>query len=205
MRRVLVALVGVALGIGVSVWWMDDRDLPGPPDVSVDTAELRETKERIGMADCQPGPGDGPVEGGLPDLTLACLGGGPDVNLASLRGPMILNFWQSFCEPCREEMPALESFQQEHGDRVPVLGMDVNDIYPDRALALAEETGATYPSLADPGGEVFSTRALAFTRRGFPAFVFVAEDGTVAGRASGGVDSVAEIEALVAEHLGVRL
>jgi thiol-disulfide isomerase/thioredoxin len=201
MRKVLASLVLLGGIVGCSA----ESGLPGRPDVTVDSAELREVKERIGMADCAPGPGEGPVEGGLPDLTLACLGGGQDVNLASLRGPMVLNFWQSYCQPCREEMPALESFQQEHGDRVPVLGLDVNDIYPGKALELAEETGATYASLADPGGEVFSTKALAFARRGLPAFVFLAEDGTVAGRSSGGVESVAEVEALVEEHLGVRL
>ena len=179
--------------------------LPGPADVDVDTAELRETKERIGMADCEPGPGDSPVEGGLPDVTLACLGGGRDVNLSSLRGPLVINLWGSFCPPCRQEMPVLESFQDQHGDRVAILGMDVNDIHPDRALALAEETGATYPSLADPGGEVYATRVFAFARRGLPAFVFVRADGTVAGSSQGRIESVADVEELVADHLGLRL
>lgn len=204
MRRRLAALaLLVALG-GCSAS-QDAGLLPGPPDVAVDSAELRETKARIGMADCEPGPGDGPVEGGLPDLTLPCLGGGTEVTLSTLRGPMVLNLWASWCAPCRQEMPALESFREQYGDRVPILGVNVNDLNPDKALALAEETGATYPSVVDPGGEVFSERALAFARRGLPAFVFVAEDGTVAGVSSGGVGSVAEIEALVAEHLGVRL
>ena len=204
MRTALAALVLVA-GLAACSGEESSGPLPGPPDVTVDSAELREAKERIGMADCEPGPGAAPVEGGLPDITLACLGGGQDVNLASLRGPMVLNLWGSFCGPCREEMPALESFREQHGDEVAVVGLDVNDVHPDKALALAEETGATYPSLADPGGEVYGTEALAFARRGLPAFVFIAEDGTIAGRASGGVESVAEIEALVAEHLGVRL
>lgn len=59
-----------------------------PSDPAVDSADLRKVKDRIGMADCQPGPGQRPVKGGLPDLTLPCLGGGTDVNLSSLRGPM---------------------------------------------------------------------------------------------------------------------
>ena len=200
MRSLAALVILVALG-GCT----QDAGLPGRPDVTVDSAQLREVKERIGMADCEPGPGDALVAGGLPDLTLPCLGGGQDVDLSTLRGPMVINLWGSFCPPCREEMPALEAFQDEHGDRVPILGLDVNDIHPDKALELAEETGATYPSVADPGGEVYGTKAFAFARRGLPAFVFVAEDGTVAGRASGGVDSVEEIEELVAEHLGIRL
>lgn len=175
-----------------------------PPDVDVDTPALRKVKARIGMEDCAPGTGE-PVEGGLPELTLPCLGGGPDVELSSLRGPVVINLWQAFCDPCREEMPALEEFHQQYGDRVPVLGIDFNDVHPDGALALAEETGATYPSIADPGGELMAEDTFAVARRGLPAFVFVDAEGKVVAQDSGGVDSVAEIKAKVAEHLGIRL
>jgi thiol-disulfide isomerase/thioredoxin len=175
-----------------------------PPDVDVDTPALRRVKARIGMEDCEPGTGD-PVEGGLPELTLPCLGGGPDVELSALRGPMVINLWQANCVPCREEMPALEEFHRRHGDRVAMLGVDFNDVHPDGALALAEETGATYPSVADPGGELMAEDAFAVARRGLPAFVFVDAGGTVVAQDSGGVDSVAEIEAMVAEHLGIEL
>lgn len=175
-----------------------------PPDVQVDTAQLREMKADIGMADCEPGLGEA-VDDGLPELTLKCLGGGPDVELSSLRGPMVINLWASWCDPCRKEMPVLEEFHQDHGDRVAVLGMDVNDIYPERALALAQDTGATYPSLVDVGGEIFSEDVFSIARLGFPAFVFVDEQGKVVGSSSGGVDSVAEVVDLVDTHLGIAL
>ncbi|WP_210439544.1 TlpA family protein disulfide reductase [Nocardioides xinjiangensis] len=175
-----------------------------PPDVEVDTPAMRKVKARIGMESCEPGTG-APVEGGLPEITLPCLGGGPDVELSSLRGPTVINLWQARCEPCRLEMPALEEFHQRHGDRVRILGVDFNDVHPDAALALAEETGATYPSIADPGGELMAEDAFAIGRRGLPAFVFVDADGVVVGHSSGGVDSLAEVEELVAEHLGVDL
>lgn len=177
---------------------------PGEPRVEVDTPQLRKVKQRIGMDDCRPGRGEA-VEGGLPAVTLACLGGGPDVDLSSLRGPLVINLWQSFCAPCKQEMPALEAFHQRHGDRVAVLGIDVNDVHPEAALTLAGDTGATYPSLADPGGELLGEEAFAIVRRGVPAFVFVREDGTVAGVESGGVDSTDEVVALVDKHLGVQL
>ena len=80
-----------------------------------------------------------------------------------------------------------------------------NDIYPERALALADDTGATYPSLVDVGGEIFATDVFAFARRGLPGFVFVDEQGKVVGSASGEIDSVDEVVDLVDEHLGITL
>ncbi len=201
MRKVLPAvLLATVLSACTSGGGIDVR----PPDVEVDTPALREVKARIGMEDCVPGDG-APVDDGLPEVTLPCLGGGPDVQLASLRGPLMINLWQANCGPCAEEMPALEAFHQRYADRVTVLGIDFNDVNPGGALELAERTRATYPSIADPGGDLMAEDAFAVARRGLPAFVFVDEDGTVVGQASGGVDSVDEVKDLVAEHLGVRL
>ena len=201
MRKALLAALLVAsLSACTSDGGIDVR----PPDVEVDTPALREVKARIGMEDCVPGDGDA-VDGGLPAVTLPCLGGGPDVDLSSLRGPMVINLWAANCGPCREEMPALEAFHQQYADQVAVLGIDFNDVHPARALQLAEDTGATYPSVADPGGELMVEDTFAVVRRGLPAFVFVDETGAVVGQSSGGVDSVAEVEDLVAEQLGIRL
>jgi thiol-disulfide isomerase/thioredoxin len=201
MRKAFLAvLLAVLLSACTSGTGIDVR----PPDVQVDTPALREAKQRIGMEDCVPGDGS-PVEGGLPELTLPCLGGGEDVELSALRGPLVINLWQAFCEPCRREMPALEAFHQKYGDRVAVLGIDFNDVNPAGALRLAEDTKATYPSIADPGGELMAEDTFAVARRGLPAFVFVDESGAVVGQASGGVHSVAEVKDLVAEHLGIQL
>lgn len=199
------ALAAAALAVSLSACTADGGSgVVRPPDVQVDTPALREVKARIGMEDCLPGDGD-PVDGGLPEVTLPCLGGGPDVDLASLRGPLVINLWQANCGPCREEMPVLEAFHQKYADQVAVLGIDFNDVLPDAALQLAEDTGATYPSIADPGGELMTEEAFAVARRGLPAFVFVDESGTVVGQDSGGVDSVDEVKDLVAEHLGITL
>jgi thiol-disulfide isomerase/thioredoxin len=207
VRKAFVALLLVGVvAVGAMAWSsmsggpIDVR----PPAVEVDTPALRATKARIGMVDCEPGTG-APVAGGLPELSLACLGGGPEVELASLRGPMVINFWASWCDPCRKEMPALEEFHEQYGERVRVLGVDVNDLFPDRALRLADETGATYPSLADPGGDVFGHEVLNFVASGLPAFVYLDESGKVVGSSSGGVESVEEIRANVSTHLGIIL
>ena len=81
---------------------------PAPSSVKVDTPELRELKAEAGIEDCEPGPGGG----ALPAVTLACLGGGPTVDLSSLRGPMVHQLLAVRCVQCEEEMPILQAFHE---------------------------------------------------------------------------------------------
>lgn len=173
---------------------------PGPSKVKVDTPELESLKKQVGMEDCAPGPGGG----GLPAVTLPCLGGGPSVDLSTLRGPMVISFWASWCTECRVEMPVLQEFHESHGDKVGLLGVDFTDSYPASALQLAGDTGATYPSLADPGGDLLDTKEFAKIV-GLPFLVLLDADGEIVHAEFGVVDSVDELVDLVEEHLGVAL
>ena len=194
--RVLAALVAVlALLVGC-----DEVPPPGKSDVDVDTHELRQVKDQAGIEDCQEGPGGGE----LPELTLPCLGGGTDVDLSTLRGPMVINTWASNCGPCIKEMPALQQFHQRYGDQVAVLGIDFLDTQPEAALALAEDTGATYPSLADPEGALLEQEGLRLAN-GNPQFLLIDADGAVVHQQAGGLTSVDEVIALVNDHLGTTL
>lgn len=179
---------------------LDNRPEAPPSKVDVDTPELRAIKADAGIPDCPPGPGDGE----LPSLELPCLGGGTPVDLASLKGPMLLSFWASWCGPCEAEMPALEAFWQDHGDQVPILGVDFTDRYPGSALEQMRDRGVTYPSLADPGGDVQQFEEFAKIA-GMPMLVLLDADGSIAYREFGGLDDEAEVEDLVREHLGVSL
>jgi thiol-disulfide isomerase/thioredoxin len=175
---------------------------PGRSKVDVDTPQLREMKQDAGVEPCAPGDGTR-VDGGLPELTLPCFGGGASVDLASLDGPMLLNLWQGACAPCLKEMPALQEFHERHGDRVPVVGIDYLDTQPELAMRLVKRTGVTYPLLADPGGDL--NRRDGFPPIvGVPVLVFVGEDGAVDVR-TGGVESADELVELVNEHLGTDL
>ena len=204
MRALVLGLV-VALALTGCTATRDPQTTASFSDVEVDTPALRKAKARIGMADC-PRPDEGEVEipGGLPAIDLPCLGGGQAVTMSSLRGPLVINLWQSNCGPCIEEMPALEEFHQLYGDRVAVLGIDFQDVYPAAALDLAAETGATYPSLADPGGTLNGQGGMPPVR-GLPFFLFIDADGEIVHASAGGVDTVDEVVDLVDEHLGVQL
>ena len=127
---------------------------------------------------------------------------GSPFDSASLAGDVgVLNFWGSWCVPCRVETPEFQAVHAEVADRgVQFLGVDVKD---DRQLAIAfvEQLGVAYPSVFDPRGEV----ALAF--RGFPANVvpstiLLDRDGRVAAVYTGqvrGEDLRAAVGLLLAE------
>jgi thiol-disulfide isomerase/thioredoxin len=183
----------------------DDGPEPLASHVDVDTPALRVQKAEAGIEDCKPGAGQGPVEGGMPDLTLACLGGGPAVRLSDLRGPAVVNLFAQWCEPCRTELPFYERLHRDGKGELAVLGIDYLDTQPDGALALAEATGVTFPLLADPDGLLRPE----FRIRGLPGVLFVGADGRITN--DGGlptftvIRSYGQLTSLVREHLGVTL
>lgn len=206
MTRLLLATVAWALllagcsGEAEAPLLVPDDHRPPPSSVEVDTPELRDLKAQAGIADCAPGPGGG----GLPAVTVSCLGGGTALDLASLRGPMIINFWQTQCVACEQEMPILQAFHERYGDAVAVLGVDSADRYPGTALEQLMDRGVTYPQLADPGGDLQDTEAFAKIRY-YPYLAFVDDTGAITYEKFGAVESADELRALVEEHLAVTL
>lgn len=180
----------------------DAPTYPGEPRVDVDTAQLRDLKAAAGVEPCVPGSGD-PVDGGLPELELACFGGGDPVDLSTLRGPLVVNLWASWCGPCRKEMPVLQKFHEQYAEQVPVLGIDWQDVQSVAAMELVGSSGVTYPLLADPAGDLGVIDGMPV--RGLPGVVLIAEDGTIAYRNLEVIESVDELVSLVEEHLEVEL
>jgi len=88
-----------------------------------------------------------------PASPLPRLEGGGDGSLSDYRGRWVLvNFWASWCGPCREEAPALEKFQRDHGGpRFTVVGIDTRDLSGD-ARAFVRRFGLSYPQLRDGDG-----------------------------------------------------
>jgi len=103
------------------------------------------------------------------------------VALADFRGrPVVLNFWASWCVPCRREMPAFQAVHERVGGRVAFVGMNHQDSRAD-ALVLLRTTGADYPSGFDPRGRV----AVAYELFGMPTTVFVGADGRIRRQQTG--------------------
>jgi cytochrome c biogenesis protein CcmG, thiol:disulfide interchange protein DsbE len=108
-------------------------------------------------------------------------------DLEALRGRVVVvNFWASWCVPCREEMPALEQASQaytEAGRPVTVIGVDASDVR-SAAARFLEEVGVTYPTVYDQQG-LRGGVASSWSVTALPQTWFVARDGSRAGRIAG--------------------
>lgn len=120
-----------------------------------------------------------------PDATLTLLDGAP-LRLADLRGSVVvLNFWASWCVPCREEMPLLQALSEEAaraGEPVAVVGVGVRTDQDVDARALVRDLGLTYPLGRDTATKEPGVGPIqrAFALPDFlPATVFLRPDGVV--------------------------
>ena len=126
------------------------------------------------------------VEGSsAPALTLPLLSGAGRGSLAAYRGKVVvLNFWASWCEPCREESPLL---QRWHARISPsggtVVGVNVLDVSSD-ARAFAASYGLRYPQLRDSNGETLKD----FEVAGQPWTFVIGREGRIAAVRRGPVD-----------------
>lgn len=130
----------------------------------------------------------GSVGAAAPDFALALLDG-RTLRLRDLRGKtVVLNFWASWCEPCAEEMPALQRVAATAGDDVVLVGVGLKNDDDEEARAFAARFGVTYPVGRDLGGPATDPRGpieAAYGVIGAPTTIVIAPDGTVATIALG--------------------
>jgi thiol-disulfide isomerase/thioredoxin len=108
----------------------------------------------------------------LPSASIATLDG-ERVSLTSFKGkPLLINFWATWCAPCVAEMPELQALYEEHGDKLTVVAIAVEDQKSD-VLALKKSLGLTFPLLLDPSAD-FSRR---FNVDGFPESFIADKEG----------------------------
>lgn len=136
-----------------------------------------------------------PVE--APDFTLQSLQGSR-VNLKDFRGKVVfLNFWATWCGPCRWEMPAMEKlWNRFKEDRFVILAVDIRE-GKDVVKSFIQEEGYTFPVLLDSKGEVAGIYGI----RAIPTTFLINPEGKIVGKAVGAREWASQDAFDLIEHL----
>ncbi len=113
-----------------------------------------------------------------PDFTLALLGkqAGPALHLADLKGKLVvINFWASWCDPCKQEAPLLQAqWQRAKAQGVVFIGVDFQDGQ-SAALSFVQQNGLTYTNVVDPNGST----GINYGLTGVPETFFIDRHGVI--------------------------
>lgn len=171
-RAAWLAMGAVALALALI--WLAPGSSPQP-----------EAPHEDGAAAEHPGdPADADVQGKMArlDFTLKDMHG-VDVSLSSFKGKVILvNFWATWCGPCKAEIPDLVALQQQYKDDLVVLGVSIDDTA-DKLLPYAAEYKMNYPVLVGNGRE--DVQDAFGPLWGIPVSVIVDREGRIAKKHSG--------------------
>jgi len=132
-------------------------------------------------------------------IALDCLDGTPGVAVDSIVGPALINVWGSWCQPCKQELPHFAHYLAQNGDRVQLIGVDVEEKSPAVARKFVTTHGMTWPILYDANG---STRGK--FGMGVPVTWFVDASGKVTHKKYGPFHSPEEIQLDVIKYLGIK-
>jgi peroxiredoxin len=146
----------------------------------------------IGCGDGTPGEGARPGDT-APDFRLPTLDG-EIVSLSEFRGqPVFLNFWATWCGPCRAEMPYIQQlYERWTGQGLVVLAIDIQES-PDTVRDFVEEFEFTFPVLMAADADV----PLSYNVRSIPTSVFIDADGIIREVKRGAFVSEVEIERIL--------
>ena len=184
---VFVAVIALGAAVLAAAAWaaFSDGDEQPQPDEVIEFDE----------DDADPLVGDDPTGDAVPDTVFPTLDGGT-ARLTDYRGePVVVNFFGSWCVPCREEMPAFQAVHAELGDRVTFVGLAVNDSERD-ARAFVESAGVTYDVGRDASGALFES----FGVVNMPSTFLVSAGGEVVASHAGAL-SAGALRDLIDEHL----
>jgi peroxiredoxin len=176
LRKTAIAILVIA-AIVAAIWWLESRD-----DGGVSPSGERYGPAALPAALRTTGLDVSPEEGSLaPDFLLESLDGS-EVRLSDYHGqPVVLNFWATWCGPCRKEIPQfVEAYERFRGNGLVIIGVNMQE-GKSIARGYVEDYGMQFPVAIDVDGEVGD----AYRLLGLPVTYFIDRDGVVRGVFSG--------------------
>jgi peroxiredoxin len=178
-RRTLLPIVLAAAGFVLAavaiLGLLQNRGLLGSSAAIIDSVQQSGTGE-IATKDSQSGKP-------APDFELASINGQP-VHLSDYKGhPVLINYWATWCPPCREELPLIQSRHEKYSSNLVVLAINAGE---DLATVqnYIKTRGFTFPVLLDPE---WKAEAL-FGILAYPTSVFIDKNGIIQARYVGGLN-----------------
>lgn len=133
-------------------------------------------------------------------IFVECVDGSTGAVMESLRGPMIINVWGSWCSTCLAETPEFVSFYAKAKGKVQLVGVAVEESSPENSRKFIEENGMTWPNFYDREDKTRS-----YFGMGVPVTWFIDVNGAVKFKKIGEVKSEQELIDLTEKHLGVKI
>ena len=159
MKLKLVAFLLGGLLIGVLLGWVLLREF----GAAGNPKSVRQLPPTVGTA--------------APDIALKSLDG-TSLRLSSFKGkPVVINFWATWCPPCKEEMPIFERYARKYAGQLVILGIDSQESA-EIVQPFVTQMGITFPILLDQSG-IVSAR---YFVKDFPYTFFVDESGILRGQ-----------------------
>ena len=124
-----------------------------------------------------------PVAGdAAPPFRAELLAGGEELALGDLQGkPVVINFWASWCGPCKDEAPMLKEAQEKYGDEVAFVGVNIKDAKTDALSFVRDWDLGALQHIRDESGEIYDTYGLT----GQPETFFIDGDGEIVEHVTG--------------------
>lgn len=133
-------------------------------------------------------------------ISLECVDGSAGAILESLRGPLVLNVWGSWCTSCLDEMPEFVRFYSKAKGKVQLIGVAVEEAAPANSQRFIKEHGMTWPNFYDRDNK---TRG--YFGMGVPVTWFIDASGKAVYKKIGVIKSADELASLTEKYLGVKI
>jgi cytochrome c biogenesis protein CcmG/thiol:disulfide interchange protein DsbE len=137
------------------------------------------------------------------ELNFKCLDNSSEINFHTIKGPIVVNVWGSWCEGCRDEMPYFIDLYQKpifKRGQIKLLGVDVEESSVDAVKSFIKEYGMSWPHLVDNDG-----RSKGLFGPGVPVTWFIDERGEVVGKKIGAYLNKEQLFSQVENAFGVKL